>query len=88
MNRPTVSLLKNKNVKSLEPAKDAYVDQAMTVKQTAHYLRLHEQTIYRLCAMKKIPFFRLTNNGSIRLRKSAIDEWISQKTITVSHRYV
>lgn len=74
-------------MKKKKPA-SAKLRGAMTVKAAANYLGLNPMTVYRMCSMEQIPFFRLTTKGSIRLWKRDVDEWISTKTVTMVRRYI
>jgi len=45
----------------------------MTVREVAHYLRVHPSTIYRLLKQKRIPAFRV---GKVwRFNREIIDRW-------------
>ncbi|WP_448694323.1 helix-turn-helix domain-containing protein [Pseudomonas rhizophila] len=50
----------------------------MTLKEVAEYLKLAEKTAYRLAADGTVPGFKV--GGSWRFRKTAIEDWIDQKT--------
>lgn len=45
----------------------------LTVKETANYLNLHPQSVYRDCYKGKIPFSRVPGIG-LRIDKKALDE--------------
>ncbi len=47
-----------------------------TVEETAHYLKLHPESIRRKVRLKAIPYVRL--GRWLRFRKEALDEWIAQ----------
>lgn len=64
------------------------MSQNMTVKETADYLSVHPQTLYRMIAYKKIPFFRLTEKGSIRFKRQSLDKWMASKTVVMKKQYV
>lgn len=53
-------------------------DDIMTLKEVAEYLKLAEKTAYRLAADGTVPGFKV--GGSWRFRKTAIEDWIDQKT--------
>lgn len=49
----------------------------LTIREVAEYLKLNEKTTYRLVAEGKIPSFKV--GGAWRFRKSVIDRWISEQ---------
>lgn len=51
------------------------IDQILTVKEVAQYLKVNERTIYRLATEKRIPAFRV--GVSWRFKKVEVDTWIS-----------
>lgn len=50
----------------------------LTLRQVAEFLKVTDQTIYRLAAAKKIPAFKI--GGTWRFSKAEITEWIQQQT--------
>lgn len=55
------------------------IDEIITLKEVAGYLKLAEKTAYRLAAEGKLPGFKV--GGSWRFKKEDIESWIeSQKT--------
>jgi excisionase family DNA binding protein len=56
----------------------APLDEILTLKQVAEYLKCHTSTMYRLVKHGSVPHFRL--GGDIRFQKSTIDNWINKKT--------
>jgi excisionase family DNA binding protein len=54
------------------------LDDILTLKEVASYLKLAEKTTYRLAAEGKLPGFKV--GGSWRFKKLDIEDWIeSQK---------
>ena len=54
------------------------VDQILTLKEVAAYLKLAEKTAYRLASEGKLPGFKV--GGSWRFKKDDLEKWIeSQK---------
>ncbi len=61
------------------------MDEILTIKDVAAYLKVNERTVYRLAASKKIPAFKVGN--AWRFQKDELDNWIKQQSdhgITVS----
>ena len=52
------------------------VDQILTLKEVAAYLKLAEKTAYRLAAEGKLPGFKV--GGSWRFKGSDLQEWIDE----------
>ena len=52
------------------------VSDIMTLQETAEYLKVNKQTIYRMLKAKQIPAFKMRSEW--RFQKSAIDEWIKK----------
>lgn len=51
----------------------------MTVNELAKYLRLHEQTVYRMAKEGAVPSYKVGNRW--RFEKATIDSWLrSQKS--------
>lgn len=50
------------------------LNEILTLKELADYLKLTEKTAYRLTAEGKLPGFKV--GGSWRFRKSDVDGWI------------
>ena len=49
----------------------------MTIREVAEFLRLTEKTAYRFALEGKIPGFKV--GGAWRFRKSKIEQWIQQQ---------
>jgi excisionase family DNA binding protein len=60
---------------------DEHVPQVMNVHEVADYLRVAPATIYRLAQAGKIPCGKV--GRAWRFRKAALDEWISEKPISL-----
>lgn len=54
------------------------MDEILTIKEVAKYLKVNDRTVYRLAANKKIPAFKVGN--AWRFRKNEIDQWISNQS--------
>ncbi len=67
-----------KNSYDNTPPTTAPLDEILTLKQVAKYLKCHASTMYRLVKHGEVPHFRL--GGDIRFQKSRIDKWIKRKT--------
>jgi excisionase family DNA binding protein len=52
-------------------------EQMITLKEVAEYLKLAEQTAYRLAADKNLPGFKV--GGSWRFKKSDLEAWLEQQ---------
>lgn len=52
----------------------------MNVKDVCVYLKISRLTVYSLLKQKDIPAFRVAREW--RFQKSALDEWMKQKTIS------
>jgi excisionase family DNA binding protein len=52
-------------------------DQIMTLKEVAEYLKLTENTAYRLVAERKLPGFKV--GGSWRFKREDLEAWIDNK---------
>ncbi|HIF9244412.1 TPA: methylation-associated defense system helix-turn-helix domain-containing protein MAD1 [Photobacterium damselae] len=53
------------------------VDQILTLKEVAAYLKLAEKTAYRLVSEGKLPGFKV--GGSWRFKKEDLDKWIDEQ---------
>ncbi|MFC2142618.1 helix-turn-helix domain-containing protein [Acidobacteriota bacterium] len=53
------------------------MDKLLTVKDASSFLSCHEMTVRKLIAQRRIPFIRKKGIG-IRIRKSALEEWLDQ----------
>ncbi|PSV44877.1 methylation-associated defense system helix-turn-helix domain-containing protein MAD1 [Photobacterium indicum] len=53
------------------------VDQILTLKEVAAYLKLAEKTAYRLVSEGKLPGFKV--GGSWRFKREDLDAWIAQQ---------
>ncbi|KKM88493.1 hypothetical protein LCGC14_1258140 [marine sediment metagenome] len=49
-------------------------DPLFKIQEAAEYLRVARQTLYNLVNRKEIPFLKA--GGSLRFRKSELDEWL------------
>lgn len=54
------------------------IDEILTIAQVAHYLKVHELTIYKLAKEGRIPAFKV--GGQWRFEKRVLDRWIKSKT--------
>lgn len=53
------------------------IDEIMTLKEVAQYLKLAEKTAYRLAAEGKLPGFKV--GGSWRFKREDIEHWILEQ---------
>ncbi|EIE9609378.1 methylation-associated defense system helix-turn-helix domain-containing protein MAD1 [Vibrio diabolicus] len=53
------------------------VDQILTLKEVAAYLKLAEKTAYRLASEGKLPGFKV--GGSWRFKSEDLDAWIEEQ---------
>ena len=53
------------------------IDQILTLKEVAAYLKLAEKTAYKLAADGKLPGFKV--GGSWRFKAEDIERWIEDK---------
>ncbi|MFA0710862.1 helix-turn-helix domain-containing protein [Vibrio splendidus] len=53
------------------------VDQILTLKEVAAYLKLAEKTAYRLASEGKLPGFKV--GGSWRFKREDLEQWIEQQ---------
>jgi len=53
------------------------VDQILTLKEVAAYLKLTEKTAYRLASEGKLPGFKV--GGSWRFKRDDLEKWIEEK---------
>lgn len=49
----------------------------MTVNELAKYLRLHEQTIYKMAKESRLPAYKVGNRW--RFKKAIIDDWLREQ---------
>ena len=54
------------------------MDEILTIKDVAAYLKVNERTVYRLATSKKIPAFKV--GKAWRFRKDELDQWIRQQS--------
>lgn len=52
------------------------MDDIMTIKEVANYLKMNEKTIYKLAKERKIPAFKI--GGNWRFKREAINKWIDE----------
>ncbi|PSV30981.1 helix-turn-helix domain-containing protein [Photobacterium sp. GB-72] len=52
------------------------VDQILTLKEVAAYLKLAEKTAYRLASERKLPGFKV--GGSWRFKREDLETWIEE----------
>lgn len=50
------------------------LDQVLTIKEVAEYLKVNERTIYRMASSGDLPAFKV--GGSWRIKQSEFEEWI------------
>ncbi len=53
------------------------VDQILTLKEVAAYLKLAEKTAYRLASEGKLPGFKV--GGSWRFKREDLEAWIQEQ---------
>ena len=53
------------------------IDQILTLKEVADYLKLTEKTAYRLAAEGKLPGFKV--GGAWRFQREDLEAWIETK---------
>ena len=53
------------------------VDQILTVKQVAEYLKVNERTIYRMAAARNLPGFKV--GASWRFKLTELERWIKEQ---------
>lgn len=53
------------------------IDDILTLKEVAKYLKLAEKTAYRLAADRRLPGFKV--GGSWRFKKDDIEVWITEQ---------
>lgn len=53
------------------------IDQILTIKEVADYLKVNERTVYRLATAKKIPAFKV--GGSWRIKQAELEKWIQEQ---------
>lgn len=63
----------------------------MTVNELAKYLRLHEQTVYKMAKEGRVPAYKVGNRW--RFKKDTIDSWLRKQhqadlveTVAISRR--
>jgi excisionase family DNA binding protein len=56
---------------------EAMVDEILTLKEVADYLKLAEKTAYRLAADGKLPGFKV--GGSWRFKREDVSTWIEEQ---------
>ena len=54
------------------------IDDILTIKDLADYLKLNEKTAYRLVSKGDIPGFKI--GGSWRFERSGIEKWIERQS--------
>lgn len=55
------------------------VDQILTLKEVATYLKLAEKTAYRLASEGKLPGFKV--GGSWRFKREDLEAWIDSQKV-------
>ena len=63
---------------------DVKVDEILTLKGLAEYLRCHKTTLYRLIKTGEIPYFRV--GSDYRFHTSSIREWIEKRGASKTSR--
>jgi len=53
------------------------IDQILTLREVAAYLKLAEKTAYKLAADGKLPGFKV--GGSWRFKQADLERWIEEK---------
>jgi len=56
----------------------------LTVREIANYLRMEDHTIYRMARKGQIPAFKAS--GQWRFKKDLIDRWIEEKSLENANR--
>ncbi len=59
-------------------------DEILTLKEVTKYLKLAENTAYKLAAGGKLPGFKV--GGSWRFKQSDIESWIEQSKTGAKHK--
>lgn len=54
------------------------IDEVLTIKEVAQYLKVNERTIYRLAASGELPGFRVGN--AWRFKQSDLATWVAKQT--------
>ena len=52
----------------------SHMDEIMTIKELADYIKMNTRTVYKLANDLKIPAVKLSNQW--RFKKETIDEWL------------
>ena len=52
----------------------SHMDEIMTIKELASYIKMNTRTVYKLANDLKIPAVKLSNQW--RFKKETIDEWL------------
>lgn len=60
------------------------MDEILTLRELANYLRCHTSTLYRLIKSGEIPYFRI--GSDFRFRTSIINEWIEKRSASIQRR--
>ncbi len=55
------------------------IDEILTLKEVAEYLKLAEKTAYRLAAEGKLPGFKV--GGSWRFKREDVHSWIERQKV-------
>jgi len=53
------------------------IDQILTIKEVANYLKVNEWTVYRRATAKNIPAFKV--GGSWRIKQAELEQWIQEQ---------
>lgn len=59
---------------------DGFVDEMLTPKQLAQFLKLSEKTVYKLLSSGEVPYNRLQHK--YRIRKADLIEWLKANRYT------
>jgi excisionase family DNA binding protein len=54
------------------------MNEILTVKEVAVFLKLHQTTVYKMIKSGELPAFRI--GGDWRFRRSRIEEWLTSRT--------
>ena len=57
------------------------MDQLMTTKEAAEYLKLNYMTVYKLAQRGRIPASKI--GGNWRFKKDVLDNWLTRRAVTV-----
>jgi excisionase family DNA binding protein len=56
------------------------MNEILTVKEVADFLKLHQTTVYKMIKSGELPAFKIGSDW--RFRRSRIEEWLASRTQT------